>query len=96
MILRLMGESPVEVSAVGAAFLQHEVSDVTTTHLQFSAGRRAHVFVSWLHHFKEPKLVVVSEKGMLTFNDVNDWSNKVEYYPHTIDWNNNALVHKRQ
>jgi UDP-2-acetamido-3-amino-2,3-dideoxy-glucuronate N-acetyltransferase len=86
MILSLMGEAPRAVSAVGAAFVQSHLADVTTTHMDFSGGRHAHVFVSWLHPYKEQRLVVVGEEGMLEFNDQNDWPEKVKLYPHQVDF----------
>src|SRR5690606_12193366 len=69
MILSLAGEAPTEVSAVGASYLHEVIADVTTTHLAFANGIRAHLFVSWLHPFKEQKLVVVDEGGMAVFDD---------------------------
>jgi len=33
-------------------------------HLFFPGGERAHVFVSWLHPFKEQKLVVIVSEAM--------------------------------
>ena len=86
MILALVGAEPDWVSAVGATYLSAEIADVTTTHLSFPGGVRAHVFVSWLHPFKEQKLVVVGEKGMAVFNDGEPWSRKLLLYPHRIDW----------
>ena len=86
MILTLMGESPTRVSATGAAYVQSHLPDVATTHLEFSGGRRAHVFVSWLHPYKEQRLVAIGERGMIEFNDAQDWSAKVVMYPHRVDW----------
>ena len=86
MILALMAEEPARVDAVGAAFLQPGLPDVTTTHMTFSEGRRAHVFVSWLHPFKEQRLVVVGADGMLEFNDSQPWSSKLKLYRHQVDW----------
>tara|TARA_Y100001934_G_C12372415_1_gene787157 strand:- start:974 stop:1969 length:996 start_codon:yes stop_codon:yes gene_type:complete len=86
MILSLMGDLPSTISAVGAALVQPTVADVTTTHLTFPEQRHAHVFVSWLHPYKEQKLVVVGDSGMLEFNDQRDWADKVLHYPHQVDW----------
>ena len=58
MILALAGEDPERVSCTGGSYLHAKIADVTTTHLEFVSGLRAHVFVSWLHPFKEQKLVV--------------------------------------
>ena len=49
--------------------LHKSIADVTTTHLSFPGGEHAHIFVSWLHPFKEQKLIVVGDRGMAVFND---------------------------
>jgi UDP-2-acetamido-3-amino-2,3-dideoxy-glucuronate N-acetyltransferase len=70
VILHLLGDYPETVSAVGGSWLQPGIADVTVTHLAFKDGRRAHVFVSWLHPYKEQKLVVVGTKKMAVFDDL--------------------------
>ena len=86
MILSLAGELPHTVLATGAAHLNPKIQDVTTTHLNFSKGLQAHIFVSWLYPFKEQKLVVVGERGMIVFDDTLDWSEKLKLYPHQVHW----------
>jgi UDP-2-acetamido-3-amino-2,3-dideoxy-glucuronate N-acetyltransferase len=86
MILALAGEMPERVWAVGSCYLHKSLADVTTTHLAFANGINAHVFVSWLHPFKEQKLVVVGEAGMAVFDDGMPWRDKLVVYPHRIDW----------
>ena len=63
-----------------------KIADVTTTHLRFSGGERAHVFVSWLHPFKEQKLVVVGSDAMAVFDDGEPWERKLLLFPHQINW----------
>ncbi len=88
MILSLAGDLPETVFATGSAHLNKHIHDVTTTHLNFKNGVRAHIFVSWLHPFKEQKLVVVGEHGMAVFDDGLDWSQKLKLYPHQVNWIN--------
>src|SRR5207249_5200117 len=64
MILALVRSDPESVTALGARYLHKSIADVTTTHMSFPSGEQAHVFVSWLHPFKEQKLVVVGDRGM--------------------------------
>lgn len=86
MILSLIGSEPKSVDAVGGYYLHKTIADVTTTHLSFPAGEQAHIFVSWLHPFKEQKLVVVGDRGMAVFDDGQIWKNKLAIYPHQIEW----------
>jgi len=85
MILALAGEQPERVSAVGGNFLHRRIADVTTTHLDFPSGIKAHVFVSWLHPFKEQKLVVVGERKMAVFDDTLPWPEKLVLYSHRVE-----------
>lgn len=86
MILSLVQAEPEQVAATGARYLHKTIADVTTTHLAFPGGEQAHVFVSWLHPFKEQKLVVVGDAGMVVFDDSEPWSSKLSRYEHRIDW----------
>ncbi len=91
VILGLLGEMPNDVQAQGGNYLHQEIADVTVSLLSFPSGVKAHVFVSWLHPFKEQKLVIVGEKKMAVFDDVQK-EKKLVLYPHSIDWKNNAPV----
>ncbi len=97
VILGLTGEMPESVRAEGGNFLHQKIADTTVTLLNFASGIRAHIFVSWLHPFKEQKLVVVGEKQMAVFDDTAPWDEKLVLYPHTIDWMENVPVaHKAE
>ncbi|HEX3416444.1 MAG TPA: Gfo/Idh/MocA family oxidoreductase [Stellaceae bacterium] len=86
MILSLVGQEPSEVIAQGGYYLHKTIADVTTTLLAFPGGEQAHVFVSWLHPFKEQKLVVTGDRAMAVFDDAQPWSRKLLLYPHRIEW----------
>ncbi|MBN2038726.1 MAG: Gfo/Idh/MocA family oxidoreductase [Spirochaetes bacterium] len=92
MILSLSGEEPFSVHAEGGYYLQDKIADVTITHFDFPCGIKSHIFVSWLHPYKEQKLVVVGEKKMAVFSDTEDWENKLLVYPHSIEWDNHIPV----
>ncbi|MBN1276031.1 MAG: Gfo/Idh/MocA family oxidoreductase, partial [Deltaproteobacteria bacterium] len=95
MILSLAGEEPESVSATGGNYLHKEIADVTTTHLEFPSGLQAHIFVSWLHPFKEQKLVVVGDRKMAVFDDTKPGDEKLLLYPHEIKWQNGIPVPAR-
>jgi len=84
VILMLLGEMPETVYATGGSYLQRQIPDTTLTTLDFPSGVKAHIFVSWLHPFKEQKLVVVGERKMAVFDDVSQ--EKLLLYPHKIEW----------
>lgn len=70
VILRLMGSMPFQVICCGGSYVQPNIADVTITNLLFDNGVRAHIHVSWLHPFKEQRLVVIGQKKMASFDDV--------------------------
>lgn len=86
MILGIAGELPDSVRTEASYYLTKDVADTTVTHLRFPHGLRAHVFVSWLHPFKEQKLVVIGTEGMLTFTDNEPWAEKLKLYKHKVVW----------
>jgi len=92
VILRLIGEAPLEVMATGGAYLQPNIADTTVTNLLFDNGVRAHIFVSWLHPFKEQKLVVVGSDKMAVFNDTEPIERKLMLVDKGADWVDNAPV----
>ena len=65
----LIGKEPFEVYAHGGKYLQENIEDTTITYLKYPDNIGAHIFVNWLHPFKEQRMVVIGSKGMLVFED---------------------------
>ncbi|MEO8191444.1 MAG: Gfo/Idh/MocA family oxidoreductase [Acidobacteriota bacterium] len=91
VILSLVGQVPDSVRAQGGNYLDAQIADVTVSLLSFPSGVKAHIFVSWLHPFKEQKLVVVGDRKMAVFDDVSPGP-KLVLYSHEINWKNNMPV----
>ena len=96
VILSLAGEEPVEVTATGTNILHPEIADTTITNLKFPSGVGAHIFVSWLHPFKEQKLVVIGDRNMVVFDDTAPADQKLIVYPHQISWKNGMPVPEKK
>jgi len=86
VMLDLIGELPTSVKCQGSAYLSKEIYDVTLSEFNFPGGIAAHIFVSWLHPFKEQRLVVIGSEKMAVFEDTS--TEKLKLYPHKIEWNN--------
>ena len=97
VILLLLGsEMPQKISAHGGYYLHQDIADVTLTTMDFKDGVRAHIFVSWLHPYKEQKLVVVGSKKMAAFDDTNP-KDKLLLYGHEIEWiEGKPVPHRRE
>ena len=84
MILSLTGQEPEYVSTNATSILQKNIADTATIHLQFKSGLKSHISVSWLHPYKEHKLVVVGQSAMLVFDDTKPWHEKLALYPYEV------------
>ena len=84
VILSILGSEPTRIHAFGGDFVRKGNYDTTLVDMDFPTGVKAHIFVSWLHPFKEQKLVVVGSRGMAVFDDTSE--EKLFLYPHTIEW----------
>ncbi len=84
-ILCLLGELPNQVSSHGGAYLHSHIFDMTLSTLDFPTGVKAHIFVSWLHPFKEQKLTIVGDRRMAVFDDTEP-ERKLVLYSHRIEW----------
>jgi UDP-2-acetamido-3-amino-2,3-dideoxy-glucuronate N-acetyltransferase len=81
----LIGAAPAAVESRGGAFVQPHIHDSTLTILRYPDNVVGHIFVSWLHPFKEHRLVVIGSKGMLSFEDSSGERNLL-FYEKGIDW----------
>lgn len=92
IMLWLSESVPIQVSAVGGNYLQPNIADTTLSNLVFDNGIRGHIFVSWLHPFKEQRLVVVGSKRMATFVDSAPKGEKLLVYEKKISTKDGAFV----
>lgn len=84
VMLGLLGEEPESVTCEGGFYLSNHVADVTVSQFAFASGVQAHIFVSWLHPFKEQRLVVVGSEKMAVFDDTA--KDKLVLYAHCVEW----------
>ena len=65
----LTNSSPKIIHSKGSTFLQEGIPDSTMTIFKYENGVEGHIFVSWLHPFKEHRLVVIGTEAMISFED---------------------------
>ena len=82
VLLYLAGQAPVDVQVSGHCGLQPGVEDDTYLHLTFPDGSKAHLHNSWLWPIVERGLIIVGEKGMLVYDEINQ---NVKLVKKTID-----------
>lgn len=81
----LIGEICLEIESHKSELLQEGIADTVITHMKYPNNIMAHIFVSWLHPFKEQRLVVIGSKGMITFED-SSVNKKICLYKKKIDF----------
>jgi len=86
LVLRVLGADPTVVSCQGQSYVSEGIADVSLTSMTFGSAAQAHIFVSWLHPFKEQRFVVVGEREMAVFDDTAPWDEKLVLYPHQVSW----------
>lgn len=69
LMLWLLGRKPIQSNVVGGSYLQPNIADTTISSFLFGGGIRAHIYVSWLHPFKEQRLVILGSKKMAVFDE---------------------------
>ena len=84
MILSIIGKEPEVVRTESSSILQSGIADTAIVHMEFKSALKAHVSVSWLHPYKEQKLVVVGDDAMAVFDDTNPWNEKLAVYRHSV------------
>ncbi|MBW2109774.1 MAG: Gfo/Idh/MocA family oxidoreductase, partial [Deltaproteobacteria bacterium] len=95
VLLLLLGEMPKAVTALGGCYLHHDIADVTISTLSFPNGVKAHIFVSWLHPYKEQRLVVVGDRKMAVFDDTQK-DRMLRVYDEGIEWVNRMPVPRKK
>mgnify|MGYP001336979191 CR=1 FL=1 len=84
---------PKDVNCIGSDILQKGIHDTTITTIEYPGNIMGHIFVSWLHPFKEHRFVVVGSKGMIHFEDSKDGKPLI-FYDKNIEWKENIPIAK--
>ena len=79
VILHLIEDSPVTVSAHGESYIQKGIEDVVFVSLRFADGKMANIHLSWLDPHKMRKITIVGSKKMAVFDDM-EVSEKLKIY----------------
>ena len=81
----LTGSYPDKITSRGMDILQNGIHDTTITMLEYPNRLMGHIYVSWLHPFKEHRFVVVGSEGMIRFEDSAEGKPLV-FYDKSVNW----------
>ena len=77
---------PVSVVSSGKDILQQGIHDTSITSFEYEGNKMGHIFVSWLHPFKEHRFVIVGSKGMVRFEDAGELKPLI-FYDKSVNMN---------
>ena len=80
----LLGSYPEKIHASCGIPVQKNIQDSVILSLQYSNGICGHIFTSWLHPFKEHRLVILGTNGMISFEDTIE-HDKLKLYDKKIE-----------
>ncbi len=87
------GSVPLQITSNGSDVLQPGVHDTTITTIKYPDNIMGHIFVSWLHPFKEHRFVVVGSRGMIHFEDSREGKPLI-FYDKCIDFKGGIPIPK--
>ena len=80
-----INDEPKHINSSGKDVFNNSVHDTTITTIEYKNGVMGHIFVSWLHPFKEHRFVVIGSKGMIRFEDSLEGKPLI-FYDKSIEW----------
>lgn len=81
------------LNCVGQRFFNDDIHDRVDITMEFESGLHAEVCVSWIHPFKEQRLVVIGTNGMLVFDDtLQSFDEKLKLYRHAYARNCKSIL----
>ena len=84
---------PENINSFGGAFIQESIHDTTITYFEYPNNVKTHIFVSWLHPFKEHRIILIGSKGMISFEDSSE-NKDILFYEKGIDWRDGIPIAK--
>ena len=90
----LIGSFPLNVESRGIDLIQPNIHDTTITIFKYPNKVMSHIFVSWLHPFKEHRFIVIGSKGMIHFEDSIKDKKSLLFYDKNVKWDNDMPIAK--
>lgn len=84
---------PTWVKCNGQSVISPNIHDITNSILKFEDNNDniyVNINVNWLNPYKEQRITIIGEKGMILFDDVEK-ENKLRIYKNYIKWSENIM-----
>lgn len=80
VLLSLIDDFPSEVRCLGKSYLNPNIEDFSLLSLGYSNNVSAQIYASWMNPEKVRKLTIIGSKGMIVFDDILPWNQKLTLY----------------
>lgn len=71
LMIEFINSNIKKIEVQGMKILNSKIEDTSVTLFEFNNKVKSHIFVSWIHPFKEQRFVIVGDKGSLVFSDTD-------------------------
>ena len=82
----------ISISTHGQYLFGDKIADRVDIHIAYASGVRAEVCSSWVHPFKEHKMVIGGTNGMLVFDDMLSPEQKLKLYRHVCTRDGQSVI----
>ncbi len=78
LMLDFVDSEITKTEVQGMKIINPKIEDTSLSLFEFKNRVKSHIFVSWIHPFKEQRFIIVGSKGSIVFSDTDE--NKLKLY----------------
>ena len=71
LMLAFVNSEIIKTEVQGMKIINSKIEDTSLSLFKFKNKVKSHIFVSWIHPFKEQRFVIVGNKGSIVFSDTD-------------------------
>lgn len=72
LMLDFVNSEIIKTEVQGMKIINSRIEDTSLSLFEFKNKIKSHIFVSWIHPFKEQRFIVVGNKGSIVFSDTDE------------------------
>jgi UDP-2-acetamido-3-amino-2,3-dideoxy-glucuronate N-acetyltransferase len=84
------------VQSTHNSYFHETIFDQSHIHINFLEGIGADIHVSWMNPFRERKITIIGSEGMLVFDDLKDWHEKISCWKSSVYFKEGKLIFKQE
>lgn len=84
------------VQSTHNSYFHETIFDQSHIHINFLEGVGADIHVSWMNPFRERKITIIGSEGMIVFDDLKDWHEKISCWKSSVYFKGGKLVFNQE